>query len=119
MIKIISKIKKCKKAKWLSEEALQIAEKSEGAKEKRKDIPRSLDPREGKGDTAATAREESTRACPHWRRGLTPLGSSRSTPRSMSALERIPQVPALTPHKVLGPSIDGRGNPRGPREATE
>ena len=39
LIKIISKIKKCKKAKWLSEEALQIAEKSEGAKEKRKDIP--------------------------------------------------------------------------------
>ena len=26
---------------------------------------RSLDPREGKRDTAATAREESTRACPH------------------------------------------------------
>ena len=32
---------KCKKAKWLSEEALQIAEKEEKlkAKEKRKDIP--------------------------------------------------------------------------------
>ena len=35
---------------------------------------RSLDPREGKRDTAATAREESERACPHSRRGLTPLG---------------------------------------------
>ena len=35
---------------------------------------RSLDPREGKSDTAATAREESARACPHSRRGLTPLG---------------------------------------------
>ena len=35
---------------------------------------RSLDPREGKRDTAATAREESARACPHARRGLTPLG---------------------------------------------
>ena len=35
---------------------------------------RSLDPREGKRDTAATAREESARACPHTRRGLTPLG---------------------------------------------
>ena len=34
---------------------------------------RSLDPREGKRDTAATAREESARACPHSRRGLTPL----------------------------------------------
>ena len=37
-----------------------------------------------------------------------PWGDSRSTPRSMSALERNPQVPALTPHKVLGPSIYGR-----------
>ena len=36
---------------------------------------RSLDPREGKHDTAATAREVSARACPHWTRGLTPLGS--------------------------------------------
>ena len=35
---------------------------------------RSLDPREGKRDTAARAPEESTRACPQWRRGLTPLG---------------------------------------------
>ena len=34
----------------------------------------------------------------------------------MSALERNPQVPALTPDKVLGPSIDGRGIPRGPRK---
>ena len=38
MIKTIPKKKKCKKAKWLSEEALQIAEKLK-AKEKRKDIP--------------------------------------------------------------------------------
>ena len=46
MIKTIPKKKKCKKAKWLSEEALQIAEKKQKkeeeklkAKEKRKDIP--------------------------------------------------------------------------------
>ena len=32
----------------------------------------------------------------------------------MSALERDPQVPALTPHKVLGPGIDKRGILRGP-----
>ena len=36
-IKTIPRRKKCKKAKWLSEEALQIAENK--AKEKRKDIP--------------------------------------------------------------------------------
>ena len=41
VIKKIPKKKKCKKAKWLSEEALQIAVKEEKqkAKEKRKDIP--------------------------------------------------------------------------------
>ena len=43
VIKTIPKQKKCKKAKWLSEEALQIAEKRREAKklkakEKRKDI---------------------------------------------------------------------------------
>ena len=37
----------------------------------------------------------------------------------MSPLERNPEVSALTPHKVLGPSIDRRGYPRGPREAPE
>ena len=42
---------------------------------------RSLDPREGKGDTAATAREESARACPHSRRGLTPLGRLQKYPK--------------------------------------
>ena len=41
VIKTIPKKKKCKKAKWLSEEALQIAETEEKrkAKEKRKDRP--------------------------------------------------------------------------------
>ena len=42
---------------------------------------RSLDPREGKSDTAATAREESARACPHSRRGLTPQGRLRKYPK--------------------------------------
>ena len=41
VIKTVPKKKKCKKAKWLSEEALQIAGEEEKlkAKEKRKDIP--------------------------------------------------------------------------------
>ena len=39
VIKTVSKNKKCNKAKWLSEEALQIAEKRREAKEKKKDIP--------------------------------------------------------------------------------
>ena len=44
-----------------------------------------------------------------------PWGDSRSTPRSMSALESNPQIPAPTPHKVLGPGIDGREIPKGSR----
>ena len=41
MIKTISKRKKCKKAKWLSKEALQIAETRKEVKDNknRKDIP--------------------------------------------------------------------------------
>ena len=41
VIKTIPKKKKCKKAKWLTEEAIQIAEKRREVKgkEKRKDIP--------------------------------------------------------------------------------
>ena len=41
VIKTIPMKKKCKKAKWLSEEALQIAERRREAKSKgkRKDIP--------------------------------------------------------------------------------
>ena len=42
---------------------------------------RSLDPREGKHDTAATAREQSARAFLHLRRGLTPLGKLQKYPK--------------------------------------
>ena len=42
---------------------------------------RSLDPHEWKRDTAATTREESARACPHPRRGLTPLGRLQKYPK--------------------------------------
>ena len=42
---------------------------------------RSLDPREGKRDTAATALEEIARACPHSRLRLTPLGRLQKYPK--------------------------------------
>ena len=41
----------------------------------------SLDPREGKHDSAATVPEESVCACPHSRRGLTPLGRLQKYPK--------------------------------------
>ena len=60
---------------------------------------------ERKAHVPTATREED---CLPWR-------DSRSPPRSMSALEWNPQVPAPTSHMVLGPGNDGRGNPRGPR----
>ena len=42
---------------------------------------RSLDPCEEKPDTAATAQEESAPACPHSRRGLTPMGRLQKYPK--------------------------------------
>ena len=57
----------CGKASW---ESLMGKPRGKASSESH----RSFDPRERKCDTAATAREESARACPHSRRGLTPLG---------------------------------------------
>ena len=57
---------------------------------------RSLDPREGKRDTAATAREESARTCPHSRRGLTHLGS----------LQKYPKIHVSTGEEFSGSGTD-------------
>ena len=46
-----------------------------------REIHRSLEPREGNRDIAATAREESIRACPHSIPGLTPLGKLQKDPK--------------------------------------
>ena len=80
---------------------------------------RSLDPLEGKRDTAANAGEESAYACPHSRRGLTPLGRLQKYPKIHVRTGEETSGLAPTPHKVLGPDIDWRGIPRDPREAPE
>ena len=56
MIKIIPKKKKCKKAKWLSEEALQIVEKRKDWKDKGEG---KIDPSEGRVPKNSKEREES------------------------------------------------------------
>ena len=69
---------------------------------------RSLDPGEGKRDTAATAREESTRACPHSRRGLTPLGR----------LQKYPKIHVSTGEESSGSGTDSKQGLR-PRHRRE
>ena len=64
----------CGKASW---ESLVGKPRGKASRESH----RSVDPREEKGDTAATARVESPRACPHSRRGLTPLGRLQKYPK--------------------------------------
>ena len=57
---------------------------------------RSIDPSEGKRDTAASAREESARACRHSRQGLTPLGR----------LQKYPKIHVSTGEECSGSSTD-------------
>ena len=76
---------------------------------------RFLDPHEGKSDTAATAREESARACPHSSRGLTPLGRLQKYPKIRVSTGEESSGSDTDSTQGLRPSIDGRGIPRGPR----
>ena len=64
----------CGKASW---ESLVGKPRGKASRESH----RSLDPREGKCDSAATAREGSARACPLSRRGLTPLCRLQKYPK--------------------------------------
>ena len=66
------------------------------------------DPREGKRDTAATAREETTCACPHSRRGLTPLGR----------LQKYPKIHVSTGEECSGSGTDSTQDLR-PRHRRE
>ena len=57
---------------------------------------RSLDPREGEHDTAAIAREESARVCPHSRQRLTRLGK----------LQKYPKIHVSTAEESSGSGTD-------------
>ena len=64
----------CGKASWESLVGKPLGKAS-------RESHRSLYPREGKRDTAATAWEEGARAFPHSRRRLTPLGRLQKYPK--------------------------------------
>ena len=78
--------------------------------------PQNHFPRGTKRDIAATARDESRRACTHWGPGLTPLWRLQMYPKIHVSSGEESSGSGLIPHKVLGPDIDWRGIPRGPLE---
>ena len=69
---------------------------------------RSVVPREGKRDSAVTAREESARACPHLSRGLTALGR----------LQKYPKIHVSTGEESSGSGTDSTQDLR-PRHRRE
>ena len=75
---------------------------------------RSLDPREGKRDTAATAREESARACPDSRRGLTALGRLQKYPNIHVSTGEVSSVSDTDSIQGLRPRHRRETNPEGP-----
>ena len=76
---------------------------------------RSHDSREGKRDTAATAREESTRACPHSRQGLTPLGRLQNYPKIHVSTGEESSGSGTDSTKGLRPQHQRERKPEGPR----
>ena len=76
---------------------------------------RSLDPREGKRDTAATAREEIACVCLHSRRGLTPLGRLQKYPKIHVSTGEESSGSDTDSTQCLRPRHRRERNPRGPR----
>ena len=98
----------CGKASWESLEG-----KPQGKASRKRH--RSLDPLAGKRDRAATPQKERARACPDSRRGLTPLGRLQKYPKIHVSTAEECSSSGTDSTQGLGPGIDGRGIPRGPR----
>ena len=77
---------------------------------------RSLDPGEGNRDTAAPARKESARACPHSRRGLTPLGRLQKYPEIHVGTGEETSGSGTDSTQGLRTGIDGRGSREAPEQ---
>ena len=78
---------------------------------------RSLDPGEGKRDTAATAQVERARACPHSKQGLTPPGRLQKYPNIHVSTGEESSGSGTASNKVLcrGPAPVDPGNSKGGR----
>ena len=97
----------CGKASWESLEGKPRVKASRKSH-------RSHDPREGKHDTAATAREESARACPHSRRGRTPLGRLQKYPKIHVSTGEESSVSGTHSTQDLRPRHRRERNPKRP-----
>ena len=75
---------------------------------------RSLDIREGKRDTAATAREESANVCPHSRRRLTPLERLQKYPKIHVSTGEESSVSGTDSTQDLRPRHHRERNPERP-----
>ena len=80
---------------------------------------RSLDPLEGKGDTVATAWEESARACPHSRQGLTPLGRLQKYPKIHVSTGEESSASGPDSTQGLRPRHRRERNPERPRSSSQ
>ena len=76
--------------------------------------PLSLEPREGKPDTAARARDESAHACPHSRRGQTPLGRLQKYPKIHVSTGEESSGSGTNSTQDLRPQHRREGNPERP-----
>ena len=79
-----------------------------------RDSHRSLNPLDRKPDTAAKAREESARACPHSGRRLTPLGRFQKYPKIHVSTGEESTGSGTDSPQGLRPGIDVRGILKGP-----
>ena len=86
---MVARGQRCGKASWESLVGKPLGKAS-------RESHCSLDSCEGNHDTAATAREKIARACPHSRRGLTPLGR----------LQRYPKIHVSTGEESSGSGTD-------------
>ena len=76
---------------------------------------RSHDRLDGKRDTAATALEESARACPHSRRGLTPLGRPQKYPKIHVSTGEESSGSGPVSTQVLAPASKGKESREAPQ----
>ena len=75
---------------------------------------RSLDPSDGKRDIAATAQEQSARAFPHSRQGLTPLGRLQKYPKIHVSTGEESSVSGTDSTQGLRPQHQRERNPERP-----